>query len=300
MAIKNNKRTYKVYQEYGEIVSTSKRTTCSICYTKKSLQVGCSKGHSICDKCTNKYVEKTLLVHKGGFQKEEIECPTDGCKEHLEWKDVREFLTNKTMMKVLTMWRCQVDIKDDNKKAAEAAEEIDPETKKTISSISKKCPRCKVNIEKNGGCDHVSCRCGKSFYYTCLCDFPMHNSECTSYVETPASGGQELLDFSERVRIAAERLRGMIGGISEADIDASRRENQSIVRSAHGARPCIRNHVIRPFDADEQLRAMKRRRLQHLRDTRAGMMSRLERINNEIDGIETEFSTTGSILPLGV
>ena len=128
----------------------------------------------------------------------------------------------------------------------------------------------------------------------------MHNSECTSYVETPASGGQELLDFSERVRIAAERLRGMIGGISEADIDASRRENQSIVRSAHGARPCIRNHVTRPFDAEEQLRATKRRRLQHLRDTRAGMMSRLERINNEIDGIETEFSTTGSILPLGV
>lgn len=280
MAIRNNERKY---QECGEIVCTSKTTTCSICYMKKSSNIECSKGHSMCNTCTNKYVGTTLLCHRGGFDKEEIECPTDGCKEHLGWKPVRELLSHKTMGVILTMWRSQMD----NKKAAE----MDPETEKTISCISKKCPSCQVSIEKDGGCDHVRCRCGKNFYYSCLCDFPRHNNtECESYVSPEIRNGlingppgQELLAFSERVRLAADRLRGAIGGISDEQIEASRREMHQ-----RSGRPSIRMHEIQPVDAEEARRAMRQRRLQHLVATRAGMMSRLERINREIDGLETE------------
>jgi len=32
----------------------------------------------------------------------------------------------------------------------------------------KRCPGCQMQIEKNGGCDHMTCRCGFEFYWTTL------------------------------------------------------------------------------------------------------------------------------------
>lgn len=29
------------------------------------------------------------------------------------------------------------------------------------------CPNCRNAVERNGGCDHMSCRCGKQFCYKC-------------------------------------------------------------------------------------------------------------------------------------
>ena len=50
------------------------------------------------------------------------------------------------------------------------------ETVQWLSKHSKPCPNCKNPIEKNGGCDHMTCRppvgCGYEFYYSCGCKFP--------------------------------------------------------------------------------------------------------------------------------
>jgi len=35
----------------------------------------------------------------------------------------------------------------------------------------KDCPKCHAQIEKNGGCDHMTCRCGHEFYWTTLLPF---------------------------------------------------------------------------------------------------------------------------------
>jgi ariadne-1 len=32
----------------------------------------------------------------------------------------------------------------------------------------KKCPKCTEYIEKNGGCDHMTCRCGHEFWWSSL------------------------------------------------------------------------------------------------------------------------------------
>jgi ariadne-1 len=34
--------------------------------------------------------------------------------------------------------------------------------------LTKSCPECKQAIEKNGGCDHMTCRCGHEFWWTSL------------------------------------------------------------------------------------------------------------------------------------
>lgn len=36
----------------------------------------------------------------------------------------------------------------------------------------KACPACNVQIEKNGGCDHMSCRCGHQFFWSTLLPYP--------------------------------------------------------------------------------------------------------------------------------
>jgi len=45
-----------------------------------------------------------------------------------------------------------------------------------IRNKSKKCPSCRVNIEKNGGCDHMTCiKCQFEFCWVCSWDYPRHN-----------------------------------------------------------------------------------------------------------------------------
>lgn len=41
-----------------------------------------------------------------------------------------------------------------------------------VLSTMKKCPRCEVPVEKNGGCLHVTCWCGCEFCWRCSKEMP--------------------------------------------------------------------------------------------------------------------------------
>jgi len=49
------------------------------------------------------------------------------------------------------------------------------ETLQWLGKNSKPCPNCKNPIEKNGGCDHMTCRppmgCGHEFWFSCGCNY---------------------------------------------------------------------------------------------------------------------------------
>jgi hypothetical protein len=54
--------------------------------------------------------------------------------------------------------RCQEFLdrtKEDRRKTLEIAQSLE-----TLKSTTKACPKCKSPIEKNNGCDHMSCKCG--------------------------------------------------------------------------------------------------------------------------------------------
>ncbi|PSN63182.1 hypothetical protein BS50DRAFT_501331 [Corynespora cassiicola Philippines] len=72
------------------------------------------------------------------------------------------------------------------KKAEDAA------SKKLIQETAKKCPGCAWNIEKNNGCDHMTCRrskCKHEFCWVCLAPYgpirkqgnQMHRPKCEYY-----------------------------------------------------------------------------------------------------------------------
>ncbi|CAF0892226.1 unnamed protein product [Didymodactylos carnosus] len=65
-------------------------------------------------------------------------------------------------------------------------------TKKWITQNSRKCPNCPYHIEKNSGCDHMTCiKCQYEFCWACLADYKMirrdgnhrHDPSCKHYAQ---------------------------------------------------------------------------------------------------------------------
>ena len=46
-------------------------------------------------------------------------------------------------------------------------DQLDEATAQLIRDNTRPCPRCMAPVEKNGGCNHMSCRCGAHFCWTC-------------------------------------------------------------------------------------------------------------------------------------
>jgi len=96
-------------------------------------------------------------------------CPTQGCQYagvynpsfdctealqcglcNTEWKQPTMKLTERIMLLVFTL---------------QGLREVFSSLRKFI--MTKKCPMCNTRIEKNGGCDHMTCRCGHNFCWIC-------------------------------------------------------------------------------------------------------------------------------------
>ncbi|OLY80095.1 E3 ubiquitin-protein ligase dbl4 [Smittium mucronatum] len=83
----------------------------------------------------------------------------------------------------------------------------DSETLNWLSSNTKDCPTCKYPIEKNGGCNHITCRnCAYQFCWVCLQDWNKHrdNYSCNIFVESASYEDEELIEVSKKNDIAID------------------------------------------------------------------------------------------------
>lgn len=82
----------------------------------------------------------------------------------------------------------------------------DSETANWISANTKECPKCNSTIEKNGGCNHMTCRkCKNEFCWMCMGPWQEHGNSwynCNRYEER---SGSEARDAQAKSRISLER-----------------------------------------------------------------------------------------------
>jgi len=84
--------------------------------------------------------------------------------------------------------------------------EDDSETANWISAHTKECPKCVSTIEKNGGCNHMTCRkCKHEFCWVCMGPWNEHGTSwynCNRYEE---KSGSEARDQQAKSRASLER-----------------------------------------------------------------------------------------------
>ena len=82
----------------------------------------------------------------------------------------------------------------------------DSETANWISANTKECPKCQSTIEKNGGCNHMTCRkCKYEFCWMCMGLWSEHGTSwynCNRYEE---KSGSEARDAQTKSRTSLER-----------------------------------------------------------------------------------------------
>jgi len=59
------------------------------------------------------------------------------------------------------------------------------------ASGAKRCPSCRVWIQKTTGCNHISCRCGAHVCWTCLASFSTSDGTYAHLRETHRGANQE-------------------------------------------------------------------------------------------------------------
>ncbi|CAG8513424.1 12610_t:CDS:2 [Ambispora gerdemannii] len=154
-----------------------------------------------CQSCS----KKTCVMHSLPIPDGSLSCPQ--CANITETFDnePREPTTsqrtnpqssNKTLKQIQQRKLRQTIAIDNSQKRQDLQKEknrqMEEKSKAYIDSMTKKCPKCNANIEKNEGCDHMMCRaprCGYEFCWLCFADYDAiringnkyHNPTCKYY-----------------------------------------------------------------------------------------------------------------------
>ena len=84
--------------------------------------------------------------------------------------------------------------------------EDDSETANWISANTKECPKCGSTIEKNGGCNHMTCRkCRHEFCWMCMGVWSEHGTSWYNCNRFEEKSGNEARDAQARSRQSLER-----------------------------------------------------------------------------------------------
>ena len=87
-------------------------------------------------------------------------------------------------------------------------EKDESETANWIASYTKDCPKCSRAIEKNGGCNHMTCRvCKHEFCWICLGNWSKHSSKTGGFYNCNVYKDQELAEIKSSQARARQLLK---------------------------------------------------------------------------------------------
>jgi len=139
----------------------------------------CSKGHALCLTC---------------LQPAHSPCT---CNQLPQWQALVQEEVQKTQQLLLSAKKQQSKKKSSDVEGEEGGDgEVEGEgggTKVNVEEIAnalwitantKRCPRCGTAIEKDEGCNHMSCRkCRKEFCWICMQDWTLHSDNTGGYFQ---------------------------------------------------------------------------------------------------------------------
>ncbi|KAG5671760.1 hypothetical protein PVAND_001939 [Polypedilum vanderplanki] len=92
-----------------------------------------------------------------------------------------------------------------------------------VAKFTKPCPNCKVSIEKNGGCDHMTCSsCGYEFYWNCLCIYRNHLHKCKKTDQIRSSNA---ITITKRYEIYSSKYEFMFNAYQRDEVHYGRLMN---------------------------------------------------------------------------
>lgn len=132
--------------------------SCAICLetSNPSMKVMLSCGHVFCWTCISQYVKK---------EQEETRvaaCPQ--CKKPLQKHELEICMSSDAAGKLIVDAASRVATSDCRQGCADQFAEV--EILAEAVPEMKLCPACHAPIQKNGGCDHMTCRCGHEFFWS--------------------------------------------------------------------------------------------------------------------------------------
>jgi hypothetical protein len=107
--------------------------------------------HRFCRACIAAYLEH-------GADKERLRCPEPGCTIEVKQEDVSRVVPGLDRLKRLAAAH------DRYREALATAAQDRPFFEWALANV-RVCPRCKVMLIKDGGCDSMTCICGGVFNY---------------------------------------------------------------------------------------------------------------------------------------
>jgi ariadne-1 len=107
--------------------------------------------------------------------------------------------------------------------------EDDSETANWIQANTKECPKCSSTIEKNGGCNHMTCRkCRYEWCWICAGPWSEHGNSwynCNRYDE---KSGTDARDTQAKSRVSLERYLHVSRGLDVTGAAVSRSANTQL------------------------------------------------------------------------
>lgn len=162
---------------------------CDICFdeTTDVLQASVHEKNPCsfrcCPTCVVTYL--SIKIHEKDVNSSSLTCP-GGCSEPLSQTDIQAILKNvksdddnnkgiELLLSYETAMQTQIKIESERNRRLNR---MFPSVKETLSDIAfscwsmsqntRRCPGCRTLIEKNGGCQHMTCRsCKHEFWWCC-------------------------------------------------------------------------------------------------------------------------------------
>merc|ERR1719277_534472 len=130
---------------------------CAICLetSNPSVKVMLSCGHVFCWSCISQYVLKLREESRLAS------CPQ--CKKPLQKHELAICLSSEAAEQLIADDAARVPVSD-----CQQSSDCNQESSSGVRAVPhlKRCPSCQALIQKNGGCDHMTCRCGREFFWS--------------------------------------------------------------------------------------------------------------------------------------